>query len=142
MAPLGVAATLLVALGMAPASAAPADTGQQPQPARTVLILSVVLPEEPARSVVLTCDPPGGTHARPVEACDLLAEAEGNFTRLTGDPHAGACPPDVVEPVLATAFGWWQGRLTWYYRWFRQPCELEVGTWFVYHASLRPDPPA
>jgi hypothetical protein len=143
VAALGVAATLLVALATTPAGATTAATGQQPppQPARTVLFLSVIPSNDVARTVILTCDPPGGSHPRPTEACDLLDEAGGDFTRLTGDPYAGACLPDLVDPVLATAFGWWQGRLTWYYRWFQHSCHLELGTWFVYHRAFRPEPP-
>jgi hypothetical protein len=138
---LGVAATLLVASTTTPAGAATTRTDQQPQPLPpgAVLFLSVVPYNEAVRSVVLTCDPPGGTHPRPAEACDLLAEAGGDFTRLTGDPYAGACPPEhPVAPVLATAFGWWEGRLTWYSRWFRHSCDLELSTWHVYHRAFRP----
>lgn len=88
------------------------------------------------RSVILTCDPPGGAHPRAADACALLDEAGGDFTKLTGDPYAGACPPDLWGPVVATAFGGWRGQLTWYWRSFRHSCDLEVSTWHVYHRSL------
>jgi hypothetical protein len=138
VAALGLAATVLGMMATAPAGATLAQEHPQLRPPQSVLVLSVIPSNEPARSVVLTCDPPGGDHPRPAEACELLAEAGGDFTRLTGDPYAGACPPGPWEPVVATAFGWWNGRLTWYYRQFSSSCALEVGTWYVYHLAFRP----
>src|SRR5215471_7062679 len=40
--------------------------------------------------VTLTCNPDGGTHPHPDQACDALRSVHGHIENLPGDP--GVCP--------------------------------------------------
>lgn len=131
---LGAVAVAVVGLAAGLAEATPSAAARQqqeqpqpPQQVRTMLVLAVIPQDQPTTVAVLTCEPAGGTHPEPAAACRDLTAAGGDFTKLPGDPFAGACP-DVWQPVTATAFGWWQGRLTWYSRVYGNLCELQVTT--------------
>lgn len=126
-----------VSLGIfagAPASAAPSGPAQQ-APARTFLMLAVTPVESPSTVALLTCEPPGGSHPEATAACAALNQAGGDFTKLPGDSRVGACP-DVWEPVVASAFGMWKGRLTWYMHRYGNACELQMSTGPVFQVRV------
>jgi subtilisin inhibitor-like len=58
-------------------------------------------------SVVLTCDPAGGTHPHRDHACAVLSGAGGDFARIT--PRHQACTL-IYAPVDVTAVGTWRGK--------------------------------
>src|SRR5689334_11392867 len=62
------------ALGTAGDGAAPAR--------KTELTLSYMAEAGYARAVVLTCNPPGGGHPKPVKACNTLSKVGGRPTGL------------------------------------------------------------
>lgn len=58
-------------------------------------------------SVVLTCDPNGGTHPKRDKACAVLASVGGDLSKVT--PRHQACTL-IYAPVDATAVGTWRGK--------------------------------
>lgn len=101
------------------------------RPQRTVLKLSVYpssttgIDARPLRTATLTCDPDGGTHPGPREACALLARVGGDFTRL----DLGLTPcPRIYQPVTAVEEGTWQGRRVAYRKVYSNECVLLSAT--------------
>lgn len=80
------------------------------------------------RMVTLTCEPPGGTHPRPVRACADLARSDGRFTRPA--PHT-VCTME-HQPVVAAAAGRWRGRRVQWTDTFPNPCALHARTGAVF----------
>ncbi|MEV0229581.1 SSI family serine proteinase inhibitor [Nonomuraea sp. NPDC050786] len=70
----------------------------------------------------LTCDPDGGLHPRPVEACDALREVDGHVEDLDVDP--GPCPM-IWDPVTVDVAGHWHGEDVSYHRQFSNSCVAE-----------------
>jgi hypothetical protein len=110
--------------GVAQASPSSADQAQQP---RSLLFLSVAPRNGPITSAMLFCDPPGGLHPSPTAACADLAIAQGDFTKLPGLRERLVCA-DIYDPVVASAFGWWRNRLTWFTHTYPNACELYGAT--------------
>lgn len=76
---------------------------------------------------VLTCDPDGGTHPNPREACDLLRKVDGNIGNLR-EPSVTFCPA-VYELHTVTAQGNWQGRREFYtVRTYSNRCRMLAAT--------------
>jgi hypothetical protein len=107
-------------------AAPPAPDQQQPGPV-SMLLLSVAPRGGPVSSAVLTCNPPGGLHPSPAAACADIAAARGDFTRLPGDDDVDVCP-EVYQPVVASTFGFWEGRLMWFNHTYGNMCELYAAT--------------
>ncbi|MER6911242.1 SSI family serine proteinase inhibitor [Streptomyces sp. NPDC000594] len=78
-----------------------------------------------ARSVRLQCDPPGGSHPRPLAACGELAEAGGDPDALAGEP--GFCPLN-HDPVTASAYGEFMGQPLSWRKTFTNACALRRAT--------------
>jgi Subtilisin inhibitor-like len=131
---LALAAVLAVStMGHGAAQAAPSSADQAQQPPTTLLFLSVTPRNGPITTAILFCDPPGGLHPNPRAACTDLAVAGGDFTKLPGDRELILCP-DIYDPVVATAFGWWKERVTWFSRTYSNACELYGATGPVFPA--------
>jgi hypothetical protein len=101
--------------------------GTYPEAGSTELHLAVYRGEKPdpaslERKATLSCEPDGGTHPRPAEACDALRKADGDIDKLPGDP--GPCTRE-FNPVTATAEGRWQGGPVAFERTYGNPCELD-----------------
>jgi hypothetical protein len=79
-----------------------------------------------ARSVVLTCDPIGGTHPEPQTSCNQLSAVSGNITKMPfrEDKYC----PKIFQPVTAVAAGWWSGNRIDYQQTFANSCMLEMAT--------------
>ncbi|WP_326943284.1 subtilase-type protease inhibitor [Amycolatopsis sp. NBC_01307] len=58
-------------------------------------------------SVVLTCDPTGGTHPKRGKACDVLEGVNGDFARIRGRHQACTL---IYAPVDITVVGTWRGK--------------------------------
>ena len=93
--------TALGALVLA-ATAAPAHA----QGAQGLLRLTITPITGRPTSVLLTCEPDGGSHPRPAEACAALRTAFGDLNRL---PDQGRVCTLQYDPVTAKAVGVWHG---------------------------------
>lgn len=125
---LGLSLGSLGVLSAVAAQATPSAPDQeQPRPPASMLLLSVTPRGGPATSAVLTCNPPGGLHPSPSEACADIAAAQGDFSELPGDDEVDVCI-DIYDPVVASAFGWWESRLTWFSHTYGNMCELYAAT--------------
>ena len=58
-------------------------------------------------SVVLTCDPTGGTHPKHDKACAVLSAAGGDFSRIHARHQACTL---IYAPVDVTVVGSWRGK--------------------------------
>jgi len=124
---LALAAFLAVSTLGTTAQASP-SSGVQAQQSRSVLFLSVTTQDGDVYAAILLCDPPGGLrHYDPRGACADIAAAGGDFTKLPGSGSGRACP-DVYEPVVATAFGWWEDHLLWFSHAYGNMCEMSIAT--------------
>lgn len=114
-------ALLLTAAPAAEASSAPAAS-------RMTL---TVRTSQTTTTVVLTCDPDGGTHPRARDACDSLRAVDGDITRLV--PSTGSICLAVYDPHVTTATGVWQGRRRFHIqRTFVNRCQMIVSGGAVY----------
>lgn len=84
------------------------ETATPAPPARTELVVEVRADADVAPSTLtLTCEPPGGEHPTPVEACaDLAAEAEP-FAPV---PQDSLCAEVFGGPQTATVRGTYRGQ--------------------------------
>ncbi|MGH3671103.1 MAG: SSI family serine proteinase inhibitor [Pseudonocardiaceae bacterium] len=113
---LGCVGFILAASGGAPgASAAP----------ETFLVLGVQA-HGSGQFVTLRCDPPSGTHPLPEAACRVLGEADGDFTKIPGQP--GMMCPDIYDPVTVVASGDFQGRSVTFQHTYPNRCDLARST--------------
>ncbi|GAB2590402.1 hypothetical protein Aab01nite_40430 [Paractinoplanes abujensis] len=96
----------------------------RPQP-QEELTLSYVAGAGSAMSVKLTCDPLGGGHPDPAEACAALAGVDGDPGRIK---RAGTACILLYKPVTAELTGTWEGRpVSWKQR-FGNACEMRRAT--------------
>ena len=99
---------------MAPATAGTPASAKTSTPARASLAISVSgVPGAKPQHWTLRCDPAGGTHPDPAEACRVLIAAGDPFVR-----HArlAPCPLTAIPPGWAEVTGTWFGervRETW-----------------------------
>ncbi|MEU1409793.1 SSI family serine proteinase inhibitor [Streptomyces sp. NPDC005728] len=78
------------------------------------------------RGVRLNCPPASNaTHPHAPEACSALAEAQGDFDALSGDPKS--CSPK-YDPVTASATGTYRGRRVAWHGTFGNACALDAAT--------------
>ncbi|MBM2615247.1 serine protease [Actinoplanes sp. LDG1-06] len=123
MLPLLLAASLTAVLGPLPD---PKPTyGSAPRPTGSEVKLSYVADAGFATAVELSCDPPGGGHPKPVEACATLARVDADPDRIK--PATTACIL-LYKPVTAELSGVWQGRVvSWKHR-YGNTCEMRRAT--------------
>jgi hypothetical protein len=111
-------------LAMAPAADAAALESSR-------LTLTVNAQEEgSATSLVLTCNPDGGAHPRPADACELLRTNDGDLNLLSASDDT-ACMA-MYDPHVATATGVWQGRHVFYQRTFTNRCWMTATTGSIF----------
>ncbi len=121
---LGLAAILLpLGAGVAPAASAATAT---PRAAHTLALTSNPgeSPTRDARTSVLNCLPPGGTHPQAAWSCYELRKAGGDPAKVNldlGDP----CYL-IWAPVTVTARGVWEGRRIDYQETFPNDCVLHT----------------
>ncbi|WP_328451152.1 SSI family serine proteinase inhibitor [Amycolatopsis sp. NBC_00438] len=73
-------------------------------------------------SVVLTCNPTGGTHPKREKACEVLEGVNGDFARITGRHQACTL---IYAPVDVTAVGTWRGKPASYRTTYANRCEAD-----------------
>lgn len=91
--------SLLAAFALAMTAFTPAHADESETSDYTITLSWQEAPR--VESVTLDCDPVGGTHPDPEQACELLEEA-GSVAALQGP--GDACP-DIWDPVVATVEG-------------------------------------
>lgn len=121
---VGLATATLATLGATAPAALAASPG-------TALRLTLTYPGTDlsgARTVLLTCDPPGGQHPGAAAACAQLARNRGRFTRHPGD---AVCTME-YSPVRAQATGRWRGRSVRFAETFPNDCQLRARTGAIF----------
>ncbi|MGH4008777.1 MAG: SSI family serine proteinase inhibitor [Pseudonocardiaceae bacterium] len=114
----GYAAMMSVgAIAAAPGASATAE--------QSFLALSVQA-EDNASVATLRCDPPSGSHSNADAACAALADAGGDFSKLTGQP--GTLCPDIFDPVTAQARGQYRGAPVAFQQTYPNRCDLDRQT--------------
>ncbi|MGH3815373.1 MAG: SSI family serine proteinase inhibitor [Pseudonocardiaceae bacterium] len=114
----GCVATMLVgAIAVAPGASATTE--------QSFLVLSVQARDN-ASVVTLRCDPPGGNHSNAAAACAALADAGGDFSKLTGQP--GTLCPRIFDSVTAQARGQYRGAPVAFQRTYPNRCDLDRQT--------------
>ncbi|MET8845881.1 SSI family serine proteinase inhibitor [Amycolatopsis sp. NPDC004625] len=73
-------------------------------------------------SVLLTCEPTGGTHPKRDKACAVLSDAGGDFARITARHQMCTL---IYAPVDVTAIGTWHGKPVSYTTTFPNRCEAD-----------------
>jgi subtilisin inhibitor-like len=73
-------------------------------------------------SVVLTCDPAGGTHPKHDQACAVLTSAGGDFSRI---PARHQMCTLIYAPVDVTAVGTWHGKPVSFRTTYANRCEAD-----------------
>ncbi|GAA3656928.1 hypothetical protein GCM10022224_019990 [Nonomuraea antimicrobica] len=114
----------LVALGLCTAAALALPFTARPANAAAgaVLIITVTPQAGGAYSMRLTCDPDGGVHPRPREACAVLRRVDGDVEALNVNP--GPCPL-IHDPVDVRVHGHWYDRPVSYVAEFVNRCALD-----------------
>ena len=121
----GMLPLLLAAALIGPVPDPPPTYGSPPRPTSDNLTVSYMADAGFAMAVKLTCDPPGGGHPRPVQACATLDRAGGDPSRIKRTTTACIL---LYKPVTATLSGTWQGRqVNWTHR-FGNTCEMRRAT--------------
>ncbi|GAA2907376.1 hypothetical protein Acy02nite_11770 [Actinoplanes cyaneus] len=109
------------------AVAAPAAAGPRPGPptGSRLVLTRVAEAGGGAAAVRLTCDPDGGGHPKPSQACAALSRAGADPARLT--PADRYCFL-LYKPVTAQLSGMWRGRsVTWAHT-YGNSCEMNRAT--------------
>ena len=92
---------------------------------RTDLILSYMAEAGYATAVKLRCDPDGGAHPKPIQACAELKKVGGRPDRLR--PARMMCML-IYAPVTAEITGTWQGRRIDWSKTYGNSCEMSRAT--------------
>ncbi len=108
------------------AGASPAVAGPRPGPAAgSRLTLTRVAEAGGAAAVELTCNPDGGGHPDPGQACAQLSRAGANPARIK--PADRYCFL-LYKPVTAQLSGVWRGRTVKWAHTYGNSCELNRAT--------------
>ena len=123
------AVVLFGAAAAVAASPAQAAAGHVPPPAPSVvstrLVLTMTAAAGWARAVVLECNPPGGGHPAPADACAAVDAAGGDLSALPAG--SGTCTFEYA-PVTAHASGHWRGEPLSWSETFSNACDLSRAT--------------
>ncbi|GIF11902.1 SSI family serine proteinase inhibitor [Actinoplanes teichomyceticus] len=119
----GLAAVAVLAAG-SPAVAAGGGPASRPAP-RSELVLTYMAEAGYAAAVKLTCDPDGGGHPRPAEACATLSRVDADPARL--QPADRYCIL-LYQPVTARLDGTWRGRPVAWTHTYGNGCEMSRAT--------------
>ncbi|MER7129233.1 SSI family serine proteinase inhibitor [Streptosporangium saharense] len=112
--------------------------GVRPPSRARAFVLTFARGESPTpvtRHVLLTCDPPKGTHLDPVGACGALVSAKGDPGSLA--PLSGVVCTMRYDPVTVTATGTWDGRFVRFVRTYGSGCSLYAATGAVFSFGER-----
>lgn len=132
--------TTLIGLAMAAVLAASPAFATQPDPGYAggggrgpgaELTLTYMAEAGFADAVTLECDPPGGGHPKPADACAELTAVAGDPDRI--EPGHGACMM-IFAPITAEVTGDWHGTaVTWRHR-YGNSCEMRraLGVLFAF----------
>lgn len=82
------------------------------------------------RQVTLECNPTGGTHPTPDDACAKLTTVNGNFALLPWATGA-VCIAD-YRPVTVTVSGYWQSQPVSYTKTYTNDCEAGADSDYVF----------
>jgi hypothetical protein len=119
---IGVPAAGVPAAGLPAAGSGLGTAGGGAAPARkTELTLSYMAEAGYARAVVLTCNPPGGGHPKPVKACTMLDKVGG---RPTGLKPARTMCMMIYAPITAQVSGSWKGTKIKWTKKYGNSCEM------------------
>ncbi|MFC4910860.1 SSI family serine proteinase inhibitor [Actinomadura gamaensis] len=119
---------LAAGLAAAPAEASADDGGFA---GSTSLRLTVSYPANTlsgTRTVVLSCDPAGGSHPQAARAC---ADLRAHHGAVDHDPAEGICPM-IYRPVIARAVGRWHDRAVSFRREYGNDCLMHARTGSVF----------
>ncbi|AVH55907.1 MULTISPECIES: subtilase-type protease inhibitor [Streptomyces] len=125
-----LASAALLAMGAAPAQAAPQESGPGDWLLLTVTGGEALSSGTPG--TLLLCDPPQG-HPQAAQACDELRAAGGDISRIP--PRPDALCPLIYAPVTASARGVWEGRRVDYTHTFPNSCVVRAETGAVFALS-------
>jgi hypothetical protein len=73
-------------------------------------------------SVVLTCEPTGGTHPKRDQACEVLEGVNGDFSQIRSHPRACTL---IYSPIDVSVVGIWRGKPVSYETTFSNRCEAD-----------------
>jgi subtilisin inhibitor-like len=121
--PSGAGASAAAAAG--PSATARTDGNAVQRAGRTDLILSYMAEAGYATAVKLRCDPDGGAHPKPIQACDALTKVGGRPDRLR--PARIMCML-IYAPVTAEITGTWKGRRIDWSKTYGNSCEMSRAT--------------
>ncbi|MFE1775574.1 SSI family serine proteinase inhibitor [Streptomyces sp. NPDC059008] len=82
------------------------------------------------KSVLLECNPPGGTHPHAGKACATLNQVNGDLRKLRA--NSGSVCLKIYQPVTVVAQGEWKGSKVLYRKDFGNECELQRATGAVF----------
>ena len=115
-------------------AAAACGTGAGGTGGTSALTVTVVdAPGAAPRTWTLTCDPPGGDHPRPAEACAAIDAAPDPFAPV---PPDRACTMIYGGPQTATVTGTWRGQRV--DASYRRTDGCEIARWEALSAVLGP----
>jgi Subtilisin inhibitor-like len=121
----------LLTAALVVAGAAPAQALSHEFPPGNWLYLTVTRGDDRSsqrHESLLMCDPPEG-HARAAEACEELAAAGGDISRI---PARDSYCPMIYAPVTVHARGEWGGRKVEYAETFSSTCFMSARTGSVF----------
>ena len=95
------------------------------------LVLHTVAGTSPQHTVVLQCDPTGGTHPKAEEACADVSKAGGNLAQMPAAAKPQACFM-IYAPVTVTAQGKWQGQPVRFTKKYPNTCVMHDKTGSVF----------
>lgn len=80
------------------------------------------------RAVLLTCDPLGGGHPKPEQACAQLKASDG---RIEHNREPGICTKE-YSPRTVEATGHWQGKIVKFSKTYGNKCEMTSATGILF----------
>jgi hypothetical protein len=110
-----------------------AAVGRAANPAAgtTQLMLRTTAGTNAARSVMLRCDPPGGTHPKAADACADVAKSQGDLKQLPASTNPRACFM-IYAPVTVSAQGNWRGQPVQFTAQFPNTCVMRDKTGSIF----------
>lgn len=107
-----LAATAVLGTALVPAGASaqpPPATDSDPAVPRSANVMRLTVDGGPGghRTVMLTCNPAGGTHPQSAAACADLSRVNGNFENL-GQKRSNTMCTMIYRPITVTATGTWE----------------------------------
>jgi hypothetical protein len=125
------AATLFIASPAFAGSPGPGYSGGGGRGPGADLTLTYLAEAGFATAVKLECDPPGGGHPKPADACAELAAAGGDPAKI--EPGHGACMM-IYAPITAEITGKWHGTEINWQRTYGNSCEMRraLGVLFAF----------